>query len=260
MRLALLIARLDNQDVDVDAYLDRVQQMADEIRVTFPENASVEQKLLCLDEYLFISQGFRGSRFEYYTRSNSYLNEVIDDREGLPITLSVLYMALAERLEIPVSGIGLPGHFVVRFEASDPMSSILIDPFERGKRISKEEAAERVLAAGAPNLPEFYQPQTVRQIVRRMLMNLLDLAEQDRIDNDVLRYLEVLTEIEPDALEYRAKRLELRARTGRLAEALQDVDWFIKRESVETDHDRLLELRAELQRQLDKQDQEKPEE
>lgn len=255
LKLSLLVAKLDNPDVDVAAYLERVDAMADEVKSTFAADAAMTERLQKLDEYLFTAQGYHGSRFEYYTRSNSYLNEVIDDREGLPITLSVLYLAMAERLGIPMSGIGLPGHFVVRYEAEKQEDSVLIDVFERGKRLTSEEAANIVLAAGAPNIPEFYAPQTTQQIIRRMLANLLGLAEQDRVDDDALRYLELLVELAPEELEYRAKRLELRARTDRLAEAIEDVNWFIDKESVETDQDRLLELRAELQRQLERQNE-----
>lgn len=262
LQAALLIAKLDNEEVDVDAYLKRVDQMAAEIVSTLPENATAEQRLTALDQYLFEKNGFRGSRFEYYVKSNSYVNEVIDDREGLPITLSVVYISMARRLGLNVTGIGLPGHFVVRYQPEDAASAaVLIDPFERGKRLTAEDAAQKIRGAGFPDLPRFYESQTTSQIVQRMLSNLLNLAEANRQDDDVLRYLEVLTEIAPNDPEYRAKRLEMRARTGRLADAIADADWFITTEPAGTDRERVQELRSVLQSQLEKQQTEpgKPE-
>ncbi len=251
LRSALLVAQLDNEDVDVDSYVRRVDEMATEIQAAVSENSTPAVRLQALDKYLFEDNGFHGSRFEYYTKSNSYLNEVIDDREGLPITLSVLYMELAERLNLQVVGVGLPGHFVVRYEPQDdPATTQLIDPFEKGRRLSLDDAAQRLRDAGHPNLPAFYEAQTSVQIIQRMLTNLLSLAEAGRSDEDVRRYLEVLTELSPDQFEYRARRVEMRARTGRLEDAILDVDWFLRVRPAGTDENRLHELRATLQQQL----------
>ncbi len=254
LRAALLIARLDNEEVDVDAYLRRVDQMAGEIVSRLPSNASDADRLAAMDRYLFQENGFRGSRFEYYTRSNSYLNEVIDDREGLPITLSVLYIALAERLHLKVVGVGLPGHFVVRYEpsaAGEPPQ--LIDPFEKGLRLTTAEAEQRLLREGIVSTPQLFESQSTSKIIQRMLMNLLNLAEAERKDQDVLRYLEILAELAPEEIEYRAKRLEIRARTGRVNQALEDVDWFIENRPEGALLERLQQLRMDLEKQRDQQ-------
>src|SRR5216684_5716061 len=89
--------------------------MGGEIRAALPKDADGPGKLAALNKYLFTERGFHGSRQDYYNRSNSYLNEVLDDREGIPITLSVLYIELARRVGLKVVGIPLPGHFVVEF-------------------------------------------------------------------------------------------------------------------------------------------------
>ena len=251
LRAALLIAKLDNDEVDVNAYIARVDQMGEEILGSLPAAATGLQRLHAIDEYLFQSYGFRGSRFEYYSPSNSYLNEVIDDREGLPITLSILYIALADRLTVNVAGVGMPGHFIVRYEPRDSSEdTILIDPFEKGLRLTKEEALKRLTDAGYPANESFLQSQTTHLIVERMLRNLLNLAEQNRSDVEVLRYLEALVTVMPDNSEYRAKRLEIRARTGRLEKALEDADWFMKNRPEGTNHDRLMELHRLLNEKL----------
>jgi regulator of sirC expression with transglutaminase-like and TPR domain len=253
-RCALLLARLDNGEVDVDGYLSRIEQMAGEIRSELGADATESDRLQALNKYLFKDNGFRGSRYEYYTRSNSYLNEVIDDREGLPISLSVLYIELARQLDLRVTGVGLPGHFVVRFEPTGAdQKSQLIDVFDKARMMSDEEAEQMIRSRGYPVLPEFIEAKTTRQIVERMLLNLLNLAESAREDERVLRYLETLVGVQPDAPEYRAKRLEIRARTGRLDEAIADANWFIEHSPAGTNQDQLYELRTRLQIQLERQ-------
>ena len=253
LRAALLIARIDNVDVDVDSYVAHVVQMVDEIRKALPEHATPAARLARLDQYLFEELGVRGSRFdEYYTRSNSYLNEVIDDREGLPITLSVLYIELARRLDLNVTGVGLPGHFVVRYQPDDAaLSAELIDPFEKGRRLSAQDVEALIAASGFPSLPQFHESKSPRQIAERMTLNLLSLAENTRKDADVLSCLETLVLLAPDNSEYRAKRLELRARTGRLLLALEDADWFIREQPDTVDPERLRELRNTLVKQIE---------
>lgn len=113
---ALLLARLDNEELDVDAYRGEVDRLAQAVAGSYPKDAAPEQRLAALNRFLFQERGYHGSRADYYSRNNSYLNEVIDDREGIPITLSLLYMELARRLGLQVVGVGLPGHFVVRHE------------------------------------------------------------------------------------------------------------------------------------------------
>ena len=254
LRAALLIARMDNADVDVEAYVDRVQQMADEIGGALPGGADEATRLAAMDRHLFEELGVHGSRFEYYTRANSYINEVIEDREGLPITLSVLYIDIGRRLNLSIQGIGLPGHFVVQFVPNAaPTDSQLIDPFERGKRLSEVDVVNRLTEMRYPNLPQFRVPQTTVQICERMLGNLLGLAEQEKDDAAVLRYLETLVLLVPTSPEYRAKRLEIRARTGRLTNAIDDADWFLEHQPDGIDFERLRTLRTTLEAELSRQ-------
>ncbi|MGI9240748.1 MAG: trypsin-like peptidase domain-containing protein, partial [Verrucomicrobiales bacterium] len=112
-RAALLVAKLDNPDLDIDSYGDEIERLTEGAEEATAGADSASDKLRALSDYLFRSNGFHGSRSAYYSRSNSYLNEVIDDREGIPITLSILYIEIAKRLGIDgVGGLGLPGHFV----------------------------------------------------------------------------------------------------------------------------------------------------
>lgn len=253
LRAALLLAHMDNPDVDVDDYVARLDDMANEVWAAIPADTTEPQRLAALDHYLFEQVGLRGSQYEYYVRSNSYLNEVIDDREGLPITLSVLYMEMARRLKINVVGVGLPGHFVVRYEPADSsIESVTIDPFERGRRLSEQDIRAVLSNAGFPNEPRFRESWQPRQIVERMVSNLLRLAESDRNDTEVLRYLETLVMLAPGNVEHRARRLEIRARTGRLEQAIADANWFTRNQVPGVDLERVRAYRLSLEEQLER--------
>ncbi len=250
LKSALLVARLDNPDVRVEDYVDLVGRMVDDIRSDLPPNATERRRLAAVDHWLFEKNGFRGSRQQYHARSNSYLNEVIDDREGLPITLSVLYLELTRRLNLNTQGIGLPGHFIVRFEPTEAdQPAEWIDVFDRARRLTDADIEKRLRQQGWEPEPRFMEPQQPRQIIVRMLRNLLRTAEDERDDRQVLKYLEVLVRLEEDDAELRAKRLEIRARTGRAAAALEDVRWFLEHRPPGV----RLEALRRLQQQLEQQ-------
>lgn len=255
LRAALLLSRIDNEEVDVNVYLREVDQLVADIRTDIKDDASEQDRLAALDRFMFEQLGFHGSRTNYYHRSNSYLNEVIDDREGLPITLSVLYMELARRLDLKVVGVGLPGHFVVRFEPEKGESK-LIDVFDNAKPMSLEEArgAIRSRLNGPIGDEEFEQltktfleSSPPKTILLRMLSNLRGVADEDRDVDAVLRYLDTALVIDPDSLESRARRIDMRIRSGRIPEALIDIDWMLDKRPEGMDVNQVMQLRAELE-------------
>jgi len=259
LRAALLIARMDNEEVPVDAYIDQVDEIVAEIRSELPEDASEQDRLKALNRTLFDEMGFHGSRTNYYHRSNSFLNEVIDDREGLPITLSLLYMEMARRLDLNVVGVGLPGHFVVRFEP-DEGESQLVDVFEGAKRMSIDEAHKMIRSRlnydGAEDdfkriAAEFLKAAPPKAILVRMLNNLRGVAEEDGDVDAVLRYLNTILVIAPDNLQSRARRIDIEIRSGRLQEALVDIDWMLDKRPEGMDVNRVLQLRSDLEHRLE---------
>ncbi|MFT5127313.1 MAG: serine protease Do, partial [Rhodothermales bacterium] len=124
----VLVARLDNSEVDVASYREMLTRMSADLAKPLAKDATDSAKLAELNNWFFKRHGFHGSRTNYYSRSNSYMNEVLDDREGLPITLAALYLELGRRLGLSIEGVGLPGHFVVRALPADGESQ-LIDVF-----------------------------------------------------------------------------------------------------------------------------------
>jgi regulator of sirC expression with transglutaminase-like and TPR domain len=220
--------------------------MAASIQADLPQDASEPIRLEALQRYLFTDQGFHGSRTDYYHRANSYLNRVIDDREGLPISLSVLTIVLGRRLDLHLDGVGLPGHFVVRHEPREGEVQ-LIDAFDRGRILSREEAATRVMATlGRPLRDEDLLASDPRAIVRRMLGNLLGIAQQSRDATAMLRYLDAIVAIDPTTARERAMRAALRWEAGNVAAALADLDWLVEHEPPDLDLDAIRQMRERL--------------
>lgn len=249
---ALCIAWLDNEEVNVSAYLAQVDRMVEDIQESLADKKepTEQQKLAALDEYLFGQMGFHGGRTNYYSKSNSYLNEVLDDREGLPILLSVLYMELGKRLGLQIVGVGLPGHFVVRHEPKKGPGQ-LIDPFERGEKISREEAMKVVeRSTGRPFDGEFLRSQTPQEILSRMLNNLMGVARDAGDAEAMLRYVETLMVINRDNAEYRWYRAVLRFQTDRSAEAYQDTTWLLDKQPADIEMPRVEQLHRILEEEL----------
>ncbi len=243
---ALLVARLDNEDVDVDAYRAEMERMAQKVRGRLKPDATELQKLAALNEFLFRERGFHGSRGDYYNRSNSYLSEVIDDREGLPITLSVLYMELARRLGLRVEGVGLPGHFIVR-QIPVQGKPQLIDVYEGGRVLSGEEASRRAQdITGRRPTEEQMRALPRRAIVERILRNLVNAARRERDASGMLRYLHAIVAIDPDAAAERGLRAGLLYQRGDREAALRDVDWLLEHQPEGLDLEQVRQLRQLL--------------
>jgi regulator of sirC expression with transglutaminase-like and TPR domain len=246
LRAALLVARLDNEELDVDGYLQEVGRMAKQVRAKLAATAGPAERLVALNRFLFKERGFHGSRSEYYARSNSYVNEVIDDREGLPLTLSVLYLDLARQLDLKMVGVGMPGHFIVRFEPPGGPAE-LIDVFEGGKVITETDAAKKVQdITGEPIGPNDLDAVSKKAIITRLLHNLIGAAQREKDKGAILRYLDAIVAIDVDAHPERWMRAVLRFQAGRNAEARADCDYLLERNPAEIDVERVRELQRLL--------------
>jgi len=228
VRACLLLARLDNEDLDVAAYEQEVERLAAELKDSLPADASEAARIDRLNQYLFAERGFHGSRGDYYNRSNSYLNEVLDDREGLPLTLSVLYLALGRKLDLRLEGVGLPGHFMVRWLPRKGQP-VLIDTFDHGKKLTRKEA-QAVIAdvTEAPLEDEHWQAVGNRAILLRMVQNLLGIPRRARDAAGMLPYLETLVVLDPRAAEFRWMRAVVCFQLQRYRQAREDVAWILE--------------------------------
>ncbi|HUE69666.1 MAG TPA: tetratricopeptide repeat protein, partial [Pirellulaceae bacterium] len=242
LRGALFIARLDEEDVDVESYVQQVERMARDVQEKLADQATDADKIAALNKYLFEENGFHGSRFDYYNRANSYLNRVIDDREGLPITLSLLYLELASRIGLKMEGVGMPSHFVVRHIRVEGEPQ-LIDVYEGGQPLSRADAEKKVLAAtGEPATDEHFRPSTERQILLRMLQNLLGVAQGKQDKEAMLRYLEAMIAVDPELARERGLLAIVRFETGRRAAAVSGLDWFFDQKPAGVDLDQVRQM------------------
>ena len=247
MAAALLVARLDNNEVEPRVYQGQVTSMVNEMKKTLPAEANARAKLQALNQYLFHQTGFHGSRTNYYSRSNSYINETIEDREGLPITLSVLYMELGRQLGLDIDGVGLPGHFVVRVNSISEQGE-LVDVFEGGETLSDEAAQAMIVSANGGRFDgEYLKAQPKREIIQRMLRNLLNIARDDEDVQSMLRYVEAMIAIDDELLQERWLRAVLRYQTGRIAEAIADTDYLLEKSPEGFDLRRIHEFRNYLE-------------
>ena len=170
-RGAFLIACYAYPSLDVAAYTRQLDEMAQEVRDRIGPRASGEETVKTLNRYLFTERGFKGNTKNYYEVENSYINCVIDRRTGIPISLSVVYLLIGKRLHLPVYGIGMPGHFLVKYESD--RYKIFVDCFNGGALLTEKNCQRFLTEAGYGFDEKYLQRSSVRAIISRMLKNLL---------------------------------------------------------------------------------------
>ncbi|MDR3621518.1 MAG: transglutaminase-like domain-containing protein [Paludisphaera borealis] len=181
-RVALEIARDAYPDLRIDAYVEHIDRLAQRIRERCRPDAPTLKTLRQINWVLFIEEGYTGNQENYFDPRNSYLNEVVDRKMGIPISLSVLYWSLADRLGIGLSAANLPAHFMLRLDAAD--RPVFIDPFHAGEILDLDACQRRLsqLTGGEVTLSEAQiAPCSFRVVVARMLRNLkaVYLGEED---------------------------------------------------------------------------------
>jgi regulator of sirC expression with transglutaminase-like and TPR domain len=225
---SLLLATEAYPRCDVGLYLERLDRFADQARERV-EGASGARALIAgLNQTIFDDLGFRGNREHYFDPRNSYLNEVIDRRLGIPITLTIVYIEIARRIGFEVQGVSFPAHFIARHD--DESADIFIDVFNSGRVMDVAGCDQflRELSGGRTELrPEHLQPATARQILTRMLNNLLGIyskADHRR----ALQIVEQLLIINPGTPAHIRDRGLLLSRLGATREAIDAFDTYLE--------------------------------
>ncbi len=189
---AFLIAQAGDPHSEMAPWRQRLHDMADELtRLTDPSHTP-RQHVLTINDYLFQTLGFRGNAREYDDPRNSFLHCVLDRRMGIPISLSVVYLLMSQRLNVPVVGIGMPGHFLVGLQ-TEPL---FIDCFNRGRLLTEHDCARLVQHSGVAFDRRDLAPCSHNRILARMLRNLVALAERRHETADRQRWNRLLTLLE----------------------------------------------------------------
>lgn len=249
---SLMIAQDAYPGLDVERYLGDIERMAMRLRGRMPQTSAVEERVAALNEFLFEDLGYRGNTADYYDPRNSYLNDVMDRRTGIPISLSVLYLAIGRRVGLPLEGVSFPGHFLVRLRLRAGV--LILDPFAGGAPLSESELRQRLQRVIPPavtdNLPvsdlpldQFVEAATNRQILARMLRNLKAIYQERHQPERMLEVLNRMLLVAPDSTAELRERGLVYQRLECYRAALKDLSDYVEREPDAPDLD---EVRSRL--------------
>jgi regulator of sirC expression with transglutaminase-like and TPR domain len=194
---AFLIAKLACPNLDIPHYVQCLDQLAEEFRTKWhAEHSPPGKAAKLLSTYLFKDKGFSGNRIHYHDPDNSYLHRVIESRQGIPISLSAIYVFVGNRLGLPLTGVGMPGHFLVKIEGEPPPQ--FVDCFNGGAFLREQDCEQFIKATGFDYYPQFLEKSPTKQILARMLRNLLSIYEREP-QNPMTARIQILLHILEEA-------------------------------------------------------------
>ena len=227
-KAALYMALEEYPYFDPLDYLNALDAIANEVRSRLPAQNYPLRIIQTINRYLYNDLEFSGNEADYYDPRNSFLNQVIDRRTGIPISLSLVYLEVAKRIDFPMVGIGMPGHFLIRPDFED--AGIFVDAFNGGEILFPEDCQGRLSQIyGQPMelLPAFFAPVSRRQLLGRMLGNLKAIYFQQGDPVRMLGAIDRLLLLFPNAQGERRDRGILYYQLGRLAEARHDLELYL---------------------------------
>ncbi|WP_244815307.1 SirB1 family protein [Caballeronia sp. Lep1P3] len=229
---ALSLAQDAYPDLDMQSVLAEIDELVLRARRRMPEDADVRQKADALNRYFFRELGFSSNLNDYYDPDNSHLNVVLRRRRGIPISLAVVYLEMAEQLGVPVRGVSFPGHFLLR--VTTPGGDLMLDP-TTGQTLSEAQMVEmlepyvqRVGESIGSALRVLLQPATRREIVARMLRNLKSIYLQTERWQRLLAVQQRLVIVLPESIEEVRDRGFAYARLDYLRPALEDLERYLE--------------------------------
>jgi len=254
LEAAASLAQDEYPDLDVQQVLGDVDQLLARLRRRLPADAAPLARLRALNQFFFSDLNFGGNVNDYYDPDNSYLNAVLRTRRGIPISLAVLWMELAQGLGLQARGIGFPGHFMLKVTL--PKGQVVIDPFT-GKSLSREELGERLEPYKRSNglvgdfdvpLGLYLQPASSREIIARMLRNLKEVHHAQEDWQRVISVEDRLIALLPSAWgEYRDRGIA-HAEQGNTTLAVRDLETYLAKAEDALDLDAIAERVAALRR------------
>jgi len=252
VRAALVIAQTEYPNLYADTYCARTEDLARRVKRQVPALGDPSESIVALNRVLFEEEGFRGNRDDYYDPRNSFLNDVLDRKLGIPITLAVIYMEVARRVGFPLVGVGMPGHFLLKHYDVDGRE-ILIDPFNRGSILTAKDcqrALDEIYGGQMPLQPEFLMAVSRRQLLVRMLNNLKSIYLSGRNFRKALPIVDLILAIYPRSPEDVKQRAMLRWSLGQTRGALGDLEDYLKMSPDASDADEIRQTAAALRRMM----------
>ncbi len=227
---ALYIAQEEYPNLDVRKYLNALDTMALELKERLPDRNYPLKIIQAINTYLYEDLKFSGNVTEYYDPRNSFLNVVIERRLGIPITLSLVYLEIAKRINFPMVGVGMPGHFVIRPQVAE--MEVFVDPFNRGEVLFFDDCQERIVKVfGQPVTmkPEFLAPLNNRQFLARILSNLKLIYLNTQQLEKALAAIERILMLFPHAIVEIRDRGLIYYQTGRWVGAVKDFETYLQK-------------------------------
>jgi regulator of sirC expression with transglutaminase-like and TPR domain len=225
----LVIASDEYPGLNFQNYVDELDQICKRAREAASGLSDPSDILEAVNSVLFLEYRYHGNRQNYYDPRNSYLNQVIDRRTGIPITLSIIYMAAVDSVGLRVSGIGMPGHFLVKH--SGPRGEIYIDPFNSGRLIDVAGCARLVKETSNGNIElrsEHLVAVSKKQILTRVLTNLLAIYSEAKDFARAIRVLDLILMIHPNEPARVRDRGLLLAASGRARESIESLEQYMR--------------------------------
>jgi len=247
-RAALLLAAEEYPQLVPDLYLRRLDVLAERVRDRLADETAPLIIVQEISRLLFVDEGFRGNTAAYYDPRNSFLNDVLDRRLGIPLTLSMVYLEVGWRAGISLEGVNFPGHFLVRYPGE--AFRLLVDPFQRGDILFEDQAQDlldRVYGGEVRLKPEFLRPASRKDMLVRLLANLKNIYLNARDEVRALAAIERILIVRPVLAERRDRGMLL-ARVGRVDEAVTDLRCYLDGVPGAPDADRVRRLLEQLGR------------
>ena len=252
VRAALTIAQTEYPQLDANSYCKHIEELALRVKRLVPDVGDPSESILALNRVLFEQEGFRGNQQDYYDPRNSFLNDVLDRKLGIPITLALLYMEVAHRVGFPLVGVGMPGHFLLKHYDAEGRE-ILIDPFIRGGILTAKECQRRldeIYGGQMPLQPAFLMAVSRRQVLVRMLNNLRSIYLSVRNFRKALPIVDLILAIYPRSPEDVKQRALLRWSGGQTRGALADLEDYLKMSPDASDADEIRQTAASIRRMM----------
>lgn len=247
---ALLVAADEYPQLDIAASLAQLDALANPLQPAIIHELEPTRLIQLVNAHLFETLGFRGNASDYYDPRNSYLNEVLDRRLGIPITLSIVFIAVARRLGLPVAGVSYPGHFLVVYQASD--TPLYVDAFNRGTLVTERDLRRAFLEQWGPYKnydPAHLQPASTHEVIARLLRNLKHIyLARDELPR-AIRCCERIMLVSDIPADRRDLGIVL-ARAGRLREAVGVLEQYVAGTPSAPDRGQIHELVDRLQQRL----------